>query len=84
MTVDESLVSELISGEQDRWYDGVCTLVMGDDGDKILVYGEGNLLIEPVSIHVYYRDGPAAKRKRNLTRIAEAVNDAIKSERSEL
>ena len=81
-SVGPSLVGDLITGELDSWRVVICKIEK--DGDDLLVRGENGHLIKRVNTDVWTTSGFYDSAIKDLTKIADRVNEAIAAEYGEL
>ena len=81
-SVGPSLVGDLLSGQLDSWHLGICEV--RKDGDDLLVRGENGHLIKRVNTDVWTTSGFYDSAIKDLTKIADRVNEAIAAEYGEL
>jgi hypothetical protein len=81
-SVGPSLVGDLLSGQLDSWHLGICEV--RKDGDELLVCGENGHLIKRVNTDVWTTSGFYDSAIKDLTKIADRVNEAIAAEYGEL
>ena len=80
--VGPSIVGDLLIGEIDSWHLGICEVVKDDD--DLLVCGENGHVVERVETDVWTTSGFYDTAVKDLSRIADAINEAIAREYGEL
>lgn len=78
--VDGSIIGELLLDEQHEWHVGICRLEV--EGDDVLVHGETGT--RRVSTDVWKPSMFGDGLVKDLTAIAEEVNEVIEAEYEEL
>jgi hypothetical protein len=81
-SVGPSLIGDLLSGQLDSWRVVICKIEK--DGDQLLVCGENGHLIKRVNTDVWTTSGFYDSAIKDLTKIADRVNEAIAAEYGEL
>jgi len=81
-SVGPSLIGDLLSGQLDSWRVVICKIEK--DGDELLVCGENGHLIKRVNTDVWTTSGFYDSAIKDLTKIADRVNEAIAAEYGEL
>ena len=81
-SVGPSIVGDLLIGELDSWHVGICKIKK--DGDHLLVCGENGQVVERVDTDVWTTSGFYDSAIKDLTKIADRVNEAIAAEYGEL
>ena len=81
-SVGPSLIGDLLSGQLDSWHVGICKIEK--DGSDLLVCGENGHVVERVETDVWTTSGFYDTAVKDLSRIADAINEAIAREYGEL
>ena len=81
-SVGPSLIGDLLSGQLDSWRVVICKIEK--DGDQLLVCGENGHVVERVETDVWTTSGFYDTAVKDLSRIADAINEAIAREYGEL
>jgi hypothetical protein len=77
-SVGPSLIGDLLSGQLDSWRVVICKIEK--DGDHLLVRGESGHVVERVETDVWTTSGFYDSAIKDLTKIADRVNEAIARE----
>ena len=80
--VGPSLIGDLLTGELDSWRVAICKIEK--DGSDLLVCGENGHVVERVETDVWTTSGFYDTAVKDLSRIADAINEAIAREYGEL
>ena len=81
-SVGPSLVGDLLSGQLDSWTVVICRIKK--DGEDLLVCGENGQVVERVDTDVWTTSGFYDTAVKDLSGIADRVNEAIAREYGEL
>ena len=82
--IDPSIVGDLLIGEIFRWHVGFCVVKTPQDDDDLLVCGEDGRVVERIDTDVWTTSGFYDTAVKDLSRIADAINEAIAREYGEL
>ena len=78
LDVGPGVVGDLLIGELDSWHVGICEVEK--DGDQLLVCGENGHVVERVETDVWTTSGFYDTAVKDLSRIADTINEAIARE----
>ena len=81
-SVTSGIVGDLLTGELDSWRVVICRIKKDDD--DLLVCGEDGQVVERVETDVWTTSGFYDTAVKDLSRIADAINEAIAREYGEL
>jgi hypothetical protein len=80
--VGPGVVGDLLIGELDNWYVGICEVVKDDD--QLIVLGENRHVVGRIDTDVWTNSVLSDTEVKDLDKIADAVNSAITAEYDEL
>ena len=83
--VNSNIVGDLLIGELDNWYVGICEVKTRDTDDQLTILGENRHVVGRIDTDVWTNsvlfEGTEVK---DLAKIADKINSAIASEYGEL
>ena len=82
--IDSSLIGELILGEIEEWWVGVCRVTYDDESEEIKVYGENDHLVGEVSTDHWTESEVFQQDVKDTEKIASATQRAIEKEMAAL
>ena len=82
--VGAGVVGDLLIGELDNWYVGICEVRTLDTEGELVILGENNHVVGRVDTDVWTTSVLFDTEVKDLDKIADMVNSAIAAEYAEL
>jgi len=78
--VDANLLGDIVTGELESWYVGVCRVTFREGEDMFQVIGENDHVVGEVQLSQYNHGSHYGMQVADLTETAEEVNEIIEKE----